>query len=204
MEASAHTFEREPAFEAEPREWALRSLTVGAKMFCGAIAFFFAAFLFAYFYLRSLDPNHSWTIGKHVSPSGGLGVSIMASYLLSGLLLWLGAHRPPDQVATGVVAIVLALLGVGLQFLEYSVLGFGPASGGYASVFFGWTATYALAALWGIYWMETQIAAIWRARRTGAESRDGDLLQAGLIACSTCWSFFVAIGVIMFVVLYLV
>lgn len=191
-------------FEPEPREWATRSLTVGAKMFCGAIAFFFAAFLFAYFYLRSLDPNNSWIIGKHVSPSGGLGVAVMASFLLSGLLLWLGSRRPEDQISTGVAATLLALLGVVLQFVQYGTLGFGPASGGYASVYFGWTATYALGALWGIYWMETQIAAIWRSRRPGAAPVDEDLLQAGLSACSICWTFFVAIGVIMFITLYLI
>jgi len=173
-------------------------------MFCGAIAFFFAAFLFAYFYLRSLDANNSWTIGKHVSPSGGLGVTVMSCYLLSGLLLWLGVRRPLDQISTGVVAILLAICGVVFQFIEYSTLGFGPASGGYASVFFGWTATYAASALFGIYWMETQIAAIWRSRRPGAEEVDGELLQAGLDACSICWTFFVGIGVIMFVVLYII
>jgi heme/copper-type cytochrome/quinol oxidase subunit 3 len=194
----------ETTFEDEPREWATRSLTTAAKMFCGAIAFFFAAFAFAYFYLRSLDPNHGWTIGKHVSPSGGLGVTIMAVFVLSGIFLVMAARRPSDEISMGVAALVLALTGVGLQFLEYSVLGFGPASGGYASVFFGWTATYALAALWGIYWIETSVAALWRGRRLAPDQYDEVLLRTGLSACAACWTFFVAIGVIMFVVLYLV
>jgi heme/copper-type cytochrome/quinol oxidase subunit 3 len=190
-------------FEPEPPEWATRSITTAAKMWCGATAFFFAAFLFAYFYLRSLDPNNSWTIGKHVSPSGGLGVTVMSCFLLSGLLLWLGSRRPVDQVSTGVVAILLALCGVIFQFIEYGTLGFGPTSGGYASVFFGWTATYAAGALWGIYWMEISVASIWRNKRDGGGVRE-DLLQAGYTACTICWTFFVAIGVLMFVVLYLV
>ncbi len=204
METSAHSFEPESTFEPEPREWAPRSITTAAKMWCGATAFFFAAFLFAYFYLRSLDPNNSWTIGKHVSPSGGLGVSVMSCFLLSGLFFALAARRPSDQFSMGVAAILLALVGVGLQFFEYSVLGFGPNSGGYASVFFGWTATYAAGALWGIYWMETNIATLWRHGRTASSDVDEDLLQAGMSACSTCWTFYVGIGVIMFVVLYLV
>jgi heme/copper-type cytochrome/quinol oxidase subunit 3 len=204
MEASAHRFEAEEVFEPEPREWASRSITAAAKMWCGATAFFFAAFLFAYFYLRSLDPNNSWKIGKHVTPSGGIGVAVLACFLLSGIFLALAARRREDEFSMGVAAIVLALVGVGLQFFEYSVLGFGPTSGGYASVFFGWTATYALGALWGIYWMEINIATIWRSRRPGSGEVDQDVLHAGLSACSTCWTFFVAIGVIMFVVLYLV
>lgn len=198
MEASAHTF------EPEPREWAHRSLTTGAKMWCGSIAFFFAAFLFAYFYLKALDLNRSWTIGKHVSPSGGLGVAILAAFLLSGVFLAISARRPVDEISTGVAAVLLALAGVSLQFVEYSVLGFGPASGGYASVFFGWTGCYALGALWGVYWMETQVAALWRARRNGYAEIDADLLRTGLNACAICWTFFVAIGVIMYLVLYLV
>ncbi len=198
MEASAHRF------QPEPHEWRIRSISVAAKMWCGATAFFFAAFLFAYFYLRSLDPNHSWKIGHHVSPSGGLGAAILAAFLLSGTFLWFAARRPDDEISMGVAAILLALVGVGLQFFEYSTLGFGPASGGYASVFFGWTATYALGALWAIYWMETQIATSWRAKRTGSGDLDESLHRAGLSACSTCWTFYVAIGVIMFVVLYLI
>jgi hypothetical protein len=71
-------------------------------------------------------------------------------------------------------------------------------------VFFGWTATYALGALWGVYWMETSVAALWRARRNGFAGTDARLLRTGLRACATCWTFFVGIGVIMFVVLYLV
>ena len=198
MEASAHTF------EPEPREWASRSLTAAAKMWCGAIAFFFAAFVFAYFYLKSLDLNHGWTIGKHVTPSGGLGVAILASFLLSGVLLYAASRRPDDEISMGVGAVLLALVGISLQFVEYAVLGFGPASGAYASVFFGWTACYAFGAFWGVYWMETQVAALWRARRNGFADVDEEYMRVGLKACSICWSFFVAIGVIMYLVLYLV
>jgi heme/copper-type cytochrome/quinol oxidase subunit 3 len=198
MEASPHPF------EPEPRTWVLRSLSTAAKMWCGSMAFFFAAFVFAYFYLRSLDLNSSWTIGKHVSPSGGLGVAIMAVFLLSGLMLALAARYPAEEFSMGIAATVLAVVGVGLQFLEYSVLGFGPNSGAYASVFFGWTATYALGGLGGVYWMETNVATLWRGRRNGFADVDQELLRAGLKACSICWTFYVAIGVLMFIVLYLV
>ena len=204
MDASAQTFQADEPFQEEPREWAFRSLNAGAKMWCGSMAFFFASFLFAYFYLKSLDNNNSWKIGKHVTPSGGLGVAVLGAFLLSALFLYMATRRPVDAVSTGVAAILLGLTGVALQFIQYSVLGFGPASGGYASVFFGWTACYALAALWGVYWMETNVAALWRARRNDFAVVDPDLLKAGFSACSICWTFFVAIGAIMFIVLYLV
>ena len=57
-------------------------------------------------------------------------MAIMAAYLLSGIFLALAARRPGDELSTAFAAIVLALVGVGLQFFEYSTLGFGPTSGG--------------------------------------------------------------------------
>lgn len=202
MDAAVETF------EPEPREWAHRSLTAGAKMWCGSMAFFFAAFLFAYFYLKSLDENHGWYVkhvgSRHITPSGGLGVAILAAFLLSGVFLVVAARRPMDEISFGVAAVLLALVGISLQFVEYSVLGFGPTSGGYASVFFGWTACYALGALWGVYWMETTVAGLWRARRESGSEDSVALLRTGINACSICWTFFVAIGLLMYVVLYLV
>ena len=63
-----------------------------------------------------------------------------------------------------------------------------------------------------IYWIETQVASLWRARREGldrpvAEGVPADdlaLMRAGIEACSFFWVYFVALGVIAFVVLYLV
>lgn len=189
--------------EPEPHDWSVRPLPVAGRMWCGAIAFFFGSFLFAYFYLRSLNTNNAWKLG-HVHPAGGLGAAVMAVLLVSGVLMHLGSRRPADTISTGFVAFVLALIAVALQFVQYSVLDFGPASGAYASVFFGWTATYALSALCGAYWIETQVAALWRAQRNGFRDVDEDVLRAGITACSTCWTFFVAIGVVTFIVLYLV
>jgi heme/copper-type cytochrome/quinol oxidase subunit 3 len=197
MEASTH------GLEPEPREWQSRALYVGARLWCGALSFFFLAFLFAYFYLRALNTNHSWKIGA-VNPSMGLGVSIMALFLLSAVLFRVGSRRPDDTLSTGVVALVLAILAIVLQFVEFTTLGFGAESGAYASVFIGWTSTYAIVAIGGVYWIETQLASLWRTRREGPGERDPDVLQAGIEACSFVWAWFVAIGVIAYVILYLV
>jgi len=188
----------------EPIEFQTRPLTVGAKLWCGAVTFFFAAFLFGYVYLRSLDVNHGWIIGKNVSPSGGLGVSVMALLLLSGVLWRIGSKRPHDTVATGVVAIVLAVIAVALQFVEYTTLGFGPASGGYASVFIGWTVTYILAAICAIYWIEVQVVTIWRASKREVTEEEEAIMRAGADASSFFWAYYVAIGVFAYIILYLV
>jgi heme/copper-type cytochrome/quinol oxidase subunit 3 len=178
-------------------------------MLCGSITFFFASFLFAYFYLRALDVNHNWTIGP-VHPSQGLGVAVMALFVIGAVVYRLTVTRTEvDLLTGGGMAIIFSLVAVVLQFVEYSQLNFGAASGGYAAVFFGWTSTYAIVALFGIYWIETQVASLWRIRRNGPSeieipAGEEELLRAGVEASSFYWAYFVAIGFLAYVVLYLV
>ena len=196
--------------EPEPPEWQPRAIWVSGRLLCGAIAFFFASFVFAFFYLKALDVNHNWKIG-HVVPDGGLGVSIAALFLFSAVIYRLAARRPAgDSMAAGTIAIVMGLAAVVLQFVEYTVLDFGASQGGYAAVFFGWTATYAIVALLGLYWIEIQVASLWRVRREGkmreieVPTSESALLLVGIEASSFYWAFFVAIGVLAYVLLYLV
>jgi heme/copper-type cytochrome/quinol oxidase subunit 3 len=209
MEASAPTASH---IEPEPREWQPRAVWLSARMLCGVISFFFLAFLFAYFYLRALNTNHQWRPGA-VNPSLGLGTSVMAVLLLSAVIFRLGTKRVADTLSSGIVALVLGLTSIVLQVIEYTTLGFGAASGGYASVFLGWTGFYMVFTLFGLYWIEIQMASLGRARREGGIDRpvregvpaeDEALLRAGIEACSFYWAFFVAIGVIAYIVLYVV
>ena len=193
--------------ELEPPEWQPRALWTGSRLLCGAAAFFFVSFVFAYFFLRSLDVNGGWKIGQ-VNPSIGLGVAIAVVLIVSAVALRAAATQPALTVRAGTAALLLAVLAVVLQVIEWTTLGFGPASGGYASVFIGWTAFYSVFALACAYWIETQAATAWRRDRhgvpaTGAEVlTDTAVLTAGLEACSFFWTFYVANGVLLFVLLY--
>jgi heme/copper-type cytochrome/quinol oxidase subunit 3 len=207
MEASAPSA---PHIEPEPPEWQPRAVWVGGRLLCGTISFFFASFLFAFFYLKALDLNHTWKIGN-VVPDGGIGIAIVALYLFSAVIYRLTAKRPTgDAMAGGIIAVAMGLVAVALQFFQYTVLDFGAASGGYAAVFFGWTATYAIVALMGLYWIEVQVASLWRVRREGklreteVPTSEAALLEVGIEASSFYWAFFVAIGVLAYIVLYLV
>jgi heme/copper-type cytochrome/quinol oxidase subunit 3 len=199
-----------PDIELEPPEWQPRAIWVGARQLCGAASFFFISFVFAYFYLRSLDLSHGWKIGHNVNPSLGLGVAIVVALVLSAALLRAAAARPELTVRLGVVSLLLLLAAVVLQVVAWTKLGFGPASGGYASVYVGWTIFYAVFALMSAYWIETQVATAWRRRRHGVAPTPADVLtdetltRANLEACSFFWAFYVAIGVVTFVILYLV
>jgi heme/copper-type cytochrome/quinol oxidase subunit 3 len=194
--------------ENEPPEWQPRAIWVGGRLLCGAISFFFAAFVFAFFYLQALDVNHAWKVGT-VQPAKGLGISIMALFVIGAVIYRLAAKRTEvDELVGGVIALVFTLVAVGLQFFEYTQLDFGAASGGYASVFIGWTATYAIVALMGVYWIEIQVASLWRIRREGktrpteVPTSEDRLLRAGIEASSFYWAYFAAIGFIAWVVLY--
>jgi heme/copper-type cytochrome/quinol oxidase subunit 3 len=196
--------------EPEPPEWQPRAIWVGGRLLCGAISFFFASFVFAFFYLKALDTNHSWKIGR-VVPDGGFGIAIAALFLFSAVIYRLAARRPAgDSMAAGSLAIFMGLAAIVLQFVEYTVLDFGASQGGYAAVFFGWTATYAIVALMGLYWIEVQVATLWRVRREGkmreteVPTSETALLLAGIEASSFYWAYFVAIGVLAYILLYLV
>jgi heme/copper-type cytochrome/quinol oxidase subunit 3 len=207
MEASAPTASH---IQPEPPEWQPRAIWIGGRLLCGSISFFFASFLFAFFYLQALDVNHNWKIGA-VHPSKGLGVAIMGLFLFGAVVYRLAAKREEvDVVLAGVMAIVFSLAAVGLQFFEYTKLDFGAASGGYAAVFFGWTSLYAIVALFGLYWIEIQLASLWRRAREGGARvvempcDEETLIKAGIEASSFYWAYFVAIGVLAYVVLYIV
>jgi heme/copper-type cytochrome/quinol oxidase subunit 3 len=195
--------------EPEPVEWQPRVIWVTGRLLCGAIAFFFASFVFAFFYLKALDLNHNWMIGPDV-PAKGLGISIMALYVTGAVIYRLAAKRQEvDELAAGAIAVLFTLAAVALQFFEYTVLGFGAANGGYASVFYGWTATYAVVALMGIYWIWIQTASLLRVRREGTReieipAGEEHLIRVGVEAASFYWVFFAVIGFLAWILLYYV
>jgi heme/copper-type cytochrome/quinol oxidase subunit 3 len=207
MEGSASA-PTHPQIELEPPEWQARAMWVSARQLCGAGAFFFISFVFAYFYLRSLDTHNDWKIGT-VNPSVGLGVAIVLVLIVSAGAMQLAAARPELTVSAGVGALLLALLAIVLQVIQWTTLGFGPASGGYASVYVGWTAFYTVFMLGCVYWIETQVASFWRRRRHGVGATpaqvltDTVLVTESLKACSFFWTFYVLNGIVLFVILYL-
>ena len=211
--------------ESEPPELMGRNLNSAAHLLSSATAFFFLAFVFAYFYLRSLNNGHLWR-PKHVDPSLTLGTLVMALTVASALLVRLGvldhrAARRQQWRLKGVLALAAGLLAVVLQFVEWVAAGFGPADGGYASVFIGWTAFNVLFVLGTLFWLENLLATAFRYRRipSGAPApgeASGDagrlghdiadplsLLRPGLESLSFYWAFLAGLGVFAWIVLYL-
>jgi len=196
----------------EPPDVGARALSVAARLLCGATTFFFLSFLFAYFYLRSLNADHMWR-PAHVKPNQGLGVAFIVCVLLSVALAILAGRRMKsgsrNWLAPGIGSVLLGVAAVVIQCVEYTVGKFGPTDGAFASVFCAWTAFYLIAVLGAMYWLETQVATELRARRAPAAVTEGDikdpdrLIAPGLDAAVFFWSFLGGIGVVTYVTLYL-
>jgi heme/copper-type cytochrome/quinol oxidase subunit 3 len=219
----AHPVPAGPAIGPEPADVGARALSIATRLLTGATTFFFLAFVFAYFYLRSLNQEHFWKptaallkeqkeIHVSLTPNQGLGAAFIACVVVSALLAIIagrqmkGGSRSWPAAAVG--AVVLGLAAVGLQCVEFVAQHFGPTDGAYASVFCAWTGFYLVAVVFTMYWLETEVASEWRARKrpaTGSEEiKDVDTLIApSLDAAVFYWGFLAGIGILTYVTLYL-
>jgi heme/copper-type cytochrome/quinol oxidase subunit 3 len=192
-----------------------RALTVSSRLLAGASTFFFLSFFFAYFYLRSINVDHMWR-PPHVKPEQGLGAAFIVCIILSAALTVVAGQRAKkgstSWLAPAGGAVALGLAAIVLQCIEYITQPFGPTNGAFASVFVAWTSFYLIAVLATMYWLETQVATEIVERRrqethhidpaTGYENPD-ELLPRGLDAAVFYWAYLAGLGVLMYVILYL-
>jgi heme/copper-type cytochrome/quinol oxidase subunit 3 len=209
----------------EPPELLGRNLVSASYLLSGATAFFFISFLFAFFYLRALNNGGMWK-PPGVDASVGWGTAVVACYVVSALLVRLGlndhrALRRERWRVKGLAALLVGLVGLVLQVVGWTHQGFGPADGGYASVYYGWTAFIFLFVLGAMLWLEMVVAMSFRYRKTDgpppAGHASGDshreahdisdplsLVRAELVGLSFFWTFLAAIAVVTWIVLYLI
>lgn len=212
--------------EREPASIVERNLALGSRLWASALAFFFFAFLFAYFYLRSLNENGLFK-PKGVHAPQGFGIAIAICLVVSAALLHLGvadqrADRRPAWRLKGLGALVFGLAAIVLQIIAWASIGFGPTDGGYASVYLGWTGLYTIFVFGTLYWLETCLAVSFRYRgepfgkaavEPGHASGDAyresqdienpvHLNTAEVAALAFTWSTLVVIGVVTWFVLY--
>jgi len=215
------------AVEHEPPELAGKNVISGAHLWASATSFFFIGFLFAFFYLRSLNNGGMWH-PKHVSPSLALGTASMACLVAAAVAIRLGmksqrsGHRS-EWRREGAVGLALVVASLGLQIAEWATQGFGPTQGSYASVYCGWTAVLFVFVVGTGYWLETVFATAVRYRNipeggdpppghaSGDPHREAhdvadpiSLVRPQLTAVSFYLDFMALIAVITWIVLYLV
>lgn len=213
--------------EQEPPAVLARNLRVGAHIWSSSTAFFFVCWLFAYFYLRSLNNHGEWK-PKGIHAPQGWGIVILVCVVLSFLLMAWGAvdqrsDRRPLWRIKGTAALALGLLAVIFQIVAWLRLSWGPTNGSFAGVYLGWTALYTLFLFGTMYWLETILAVSFRYRNqsmaaphvepghaSGDAHREGhDIANpvttntAQLVALSSYYGVLTGIGVITWIILYL-
>ena len=224
-EPLAHEGTSYAVVEEEPPELLGRNLVSASYLLAGATAFFFVAFLFAYFYLRSLNNADMWKPAG-IDASVGWGTAVAACYVVSAALVRIGltdhlALRRSQWRMKGLAALLVGVVGLVLQVIAWTHEGFGPADGGFASVYFGWTAFLFLFVLGTMLWLQMTVAMSLRYAqaeggvpaghasgdpdRTAHDIRDPlSLVRAELVGVSFYWTFLAGIAVVTWVVLYLI
>ena len=93
----------------EPPEVHERNLWIGARVIAGTTILFFAAFVFAYFYLRSLNNSDQWR-PSGVDPPQRYGLAIVLLFVISASLLAYAAWAARERRGWTVLFVVFVLL----------------------------------------------------------------------------------------------
>jgi heme/copper-type cytochrome/quinol oxidase subunit 3 len=197
-------------------ETTLNAVWTGARLAVGGLSFGFGAFVFAYFYLRSLNSHGLWHPAGFKNPQPWAGAVVMGLIVVSALMQMLvlqrikAGHKAAWQ-AGATAALVLGLGAIGLQVWQLLNLPFFPGSAGYASVFTGATPVFVLIVFCAMIWLEILIA---KARRipeisfveqppTYAEAFRVQRFQASLSAFTVVWNYLAVVAILFWVLFYL-
>jgi hypothetical protein len=197
-------------------EAALNASWTGARLGIGALSFGFGAFVFAFFYLRSLNSHGLWYPVGFTGPQLWIGTLVMGLVVVSAavqtvVLQRIKAGHKGAWQAGAAVALVLGLGAVGLQVWQLLSLSFLPGSSGFASVFTGFSPVYLVVALAVMIWLEILIM---RCRvipeisfveqpPTYAEAFAVQRFQAALSAFTVVWNYLAVVAVVAWVLFYL-
>jgi heme/copper-type cytochrome/quinol oxidase subunit 3 len=198
-------------------ESALNALWTGTRLAIGGLSFLFGAFVFAYFYLRSLNSSGRWQGSGYHPPSMLWGTVIMFLVLVSAGVQYIGLQRikagnkRPWQIAA-LIALFMGLAAVGLQIAELLYLPFWPGSSGFSSVFVGFYPVFLTILLGVMVWLESLLArsrfipAIFLAETppTFEEAYAVQRFQASLSSFTTIWNYLAAMALLFWVLFYVI
>jgi hypothetical protein len=209
--------EEEAAFYHEA---GLNAAWTGTRLALGGMSFLFGAFIFAFFYLRSLNSHDLWYPPKSATfapPEIWIGSLIVGLVLVSAVVQTLAlqrikaGHKAP-WVQGAVLALVVGLVAVAVTIWELADLPFWPGSSGFSSVFVGFWPIYLTLAFAVMVWLEILIM---RGRQipeisfveqppTYAEAFAVQRFQASLSGFTITWNYLAVVGIVAWVLFYLV
>ena len=196
-------------------EAALNGAWTGARLAMGGLSFLFGSFVFAYFYLRSLNSSGRWHGSGFKAPPMAMGTIIMALVVVSAVIHYLALQRikrgsKSSWQAIGWAALLLGLVAVALQVVELLNLPFFPGSSGFSSVFV--SAYPVLLFIWfcAMLWLESLLM---RARSIPAisfveqpptfkEVFAVQRFQASLSAFTAVWNYLAVVTIVFWVLFY--
>jgi heme/copper-type cytochrome/quinol oxidase subunit 3 len=197
-------------------EAALNASWTGARLAMGGMSFLFGAFLFAYFYLRSVNSNGLWDPAGFHKPNVAMGTVIMGLVVVSAAVQFAGLQRikagsKGAWQAAAAMALLLGLVAVALQIIELLFLPFWPGASGFASVFTGFYPVFLVVALAVLIWLEILLM---RSRPlpgisfveqppTYTEAFAVQRFQAALSAFTVVWNYLAVVAIVFWVLFYL-
>jgi len=195
----------------------LNSAWAGSRLAIAALSLLFGSFLFAYFYLRSLNSAGRWLGSGYHPPSMITGSFTMMMVVISAAVHYAGlqqikAGSKHHWQILGLAALVIGLGAVALQITELLYLRFWPGSSGYSSVFVAFYPVFIVVLLAGLFWLETLLA---RSRRIPASSFmeppstfpaacEVQRFQASLSAFGLVWNYLALVGVLFWALFYVI
>jgi heme/copper-type cytochrome/quinol oxidase subunit 3 len=177
-----------------------RLTAIGTWLFLGAEIFFFAAWWFAFFYLRAINNNQAWKVQGVGPPSKGYGAVVVALAVLTALTYFVGSRQPSGALLFRLLTPVALVFGIAtslFQGYEMWHLGFGLTQGSYPAVFSGMTGSWVI---------QFALATAWLASIVTQAGPAGDTIARRKPAGSFAWIllFLAAVGIINYILLYLV
>ena len=197
-------------------ESALNASWTGVRLAVGGLSFLFGAFIFAFFYLKSLNShNLFYTPASH--PQSWFGTTVLILVLVSAAVQTLALQRikagaKSVWLAGAVLALALGLAAIALQIWQLAALPFWPGSSGFASVFVGFQPVFIAVAFCVMVWLEILVM---RCRAipeisfveqppTYAEAFAVQRFQASLSAFTVTWNYMAVVALVAWILFYAV
>ncbi len=208
---------REVEEQAFQHESALNAAWTGSRLALGGLTFVFGAFVFAFFYLRSLNSHGLWYPAGFTGPRQWSGALIMALVVASALVQTLAlerlkaGHKAPWMLGAS-LALAFGLAAVGLQVWQLLNEPFYPGSAGFASVFTGATPVLVVTIFAAMIWLEILLVAAARIPEisfveqppTYAQAFALQRFEARLSAFTLVWNYLAAVTLLLWIFFYLV
>jgi hypothetical protein len=184
-------------------EAALNTAWTGVRLLIGVVTSGLGGFVFAFFYLRSVNNYGLWHPAGFDGPQAWEGAVIVIAIVASAAAQSLGL---------AVLALALGVVAVVFQVLQLMTLPFQPGANAYASVFVGGSAVFAVLVLVTMVWLEILVMSgrqfpemsFVEQPPTFADAALVQRFQASQSAFTLFWNFLALAAVVLWVLFYLV